>query len=106
MIESMKLMSCECCGANDWIEDGKFRVCKYCGSKFQIVKEKSITYRSNGNGQRGIEYFTESEIALDDDIQRLLNKCKEEPWNAKKYANLILDIDSGNVEALKYLRRK
>lgn len=48
---------------------------------------------------------TETVIALEDDIQRLLEKCKQEPWKARRYANLILDIDPGNKEAIQYLRR-
>lgn len=79
----MKLIMCECCGADDLQEKDGLIVCNYCGSKFK--KPASST------------------IALNDDIQRLLDKCKKEPGNARKYANLILDIDPTNKEALEYL---
>ena len=79
----LKLVSCERCGANDLRRNGNYMVCEYCGSKFLIQSESSID--------------------LVDDVTRLLNKCKTDPKNAKKYANLILDIDPDNTQALKYL---
>ncbi len=45
-----------------------------------------------------------SYIALDDDVQMLLIKCHNDPTQANKYANLILDIDPNNKEAIKYLK--
>ena len=44
------------------------------------------------------------EHGLDDDVAKLLRKCRENPARARKYANLILDIDPDNPEALKYLK--
>lgn len=43
-------------------------------------------------------------IALDDDVVRLLAKCEAEPARARKYANLVLDIDPSNTQALKELK--
>jgi len=43
-------------------------------------------------------------IALNEDIRMLLRKCKEDTANARRYANLVLDIDPSNKEANKYLR--
>ena len=40
---------------------------------------------------------------MDDDVERLLQKCRTDRRNARKYANLVLDIDPTNQEALKYL---
>ena len=40
----------------------------------------------------------------EDDVAELLRKCRENPARARKYANLILDIDPDNPEALKYLK--
>ena len=79
----MKQIVCESCGASDFIEKAGFRICKYCGTQYQINSK--------------------SAIFIDDDVQRLLQKCKDEPWSARRYANLILDIDPTNKEALKYL---
>ena len=42
-------------------------------------------------------------IEIDEDILLLLDKIKVEPWNKTRYANMILDIDSTNEEALKIL---
>lgn len=80
----MKQIICESCGASDFVEKAGFRICQYCGTQYQINSK--------------------SNISLEDDIQRLLRKCKEEPKKARRYANLILDIDPTNEEALKYLR--
>jgi len=44
-----------------------------------------------------------SGVSLDSDVERLLLKCHEDPRRAARYANLILDIDPTNEEALKYL---
>ena len=85
----MKPIRCLNCGANDMVEVGSFWVCRYCQSKFAI---ESSDVPREGMG-----------VSLNADIQRLLRKCKEDPRNAKKYANLILDIDPTNREALKYL---
>jgi hypothetical protein len=46
---------------------------------------------------------SEVNIEIDSDIQMLLMKCREDPVNARKYANLILDIDPGNLEAKRFL---
>lgn len=87
----MKQFTCENCGAHEYYLFDGFQVCQYCESKFLITEESMPK--------------TETVIALEDDIQRLLEKCKQEPWKARRYANLILDIDPGNKEAIQYLRR-
>lgn len=85
----MKQFVCENCGANDYYEKDGFRICRYCDSKFLIFEEDLPQKNSS--------------IALNDDIQMLLEKCRREPFNARRYANLILDIDPQNREARKYL---
>lgn len=79
----MKQIICESCGASDFLEKAGYRICQYCGTQYHI-NSKSL-------------------ISLNDDIENLLQKCKREPRNARRYANLILDIDPTNKEALKYL---
>ena len=79
----MKRIECECCGATEFAEKEGYRICLFCESKFRIESK--------------------SNISLNDDIQRLLQKCKDEPRNAYRYANLILDLDPTNEEAMKYL---
>ena len=79
----MKEIVCKNCGGNDFFARGNIMVCKYCGSKY--ISEPT------------------SCISLGDDINRLLVKCESDPKNAKKYANLVLDMDPTNKEALKYV---
>ena len=42
----------------------------------------------------------QSQISVNSDVERLLEKCRTELWKARIYANLILDIDPGNQELL------
>lgn len=98
----MKALICTSCGASRWKEDGEYRICLHCGTKFEktlveTVRAAAPVIRSAVTRQ------VESVIAINDDVARLLQKCKAEPKNARKYANLILDIDPTNKEAQKYL---
>jgi hypothetical protein len=85
----MELIACTQCGANEFFEHDGFRVCRYCRSKYKI---KTATLE-----------FVNSSIALDDDVARLLQQCVSDPVNARKYANLVLDIDPNNTTAMSYL---
>ncbi len=85
----MKSIECPSCGSKDLYEENGYRVCRYCGTKLILTHE-----------DRGIK---ESTISLHDDVKILLQKCKDDPSHAKKYAQLILEIDSSNVEARQYL---
>ncbi|MBP3329586.1 MAG: TFIIB-type zinc finger domain-containing protein [Clostridia bacterium] len=82
-------MFCPNCGASDFNKNNGILICKYCGSSFQLTKE-DISLKT-------------SDISLGSDVDNLLQKCRTDPRNARKYANLILDIDPYNKEALKYL---
>lgn len=86
----MKLITCERCGGNEFDYVGKTAICRYCGSKYALEKDDVARQAS-------------ARIALDDDVARLLAKCEAEPARARKYANLVLDIDPSNTQALKYL---
>lgn len=86
----MKLLICERCGASDFDEQNGYRICRYCCSKYALYNEDILPRDSN--------------IALDDDIMLLLQKCCDDPANAHKYASLILDIDPSNSEAIKYIQ--
>ena len=85
----MKILKCANCDANGLVEKSGFLICEYCGSKFAI-ESKDMPQQTMGR-------------ALNSDVERLLQKCRTEPRNARKYANLVLDIDPSNKEALKYL---
>lgn len=88
----MKQLVCERCGGNDFVEQNGYRTCKYCNTSYVIQPEDSPRKNSN--------------IALDDDIQLLLKKCRDDPANAARYASLVLDLDPRNSEALKYSNKK
>lgn len=78
---------CPNCGASEFIYKENCRICKYCDSKFYERKKEK-----NKN----------SITSLQNDIDILLKKCIDEPWNAQKYAGLILDIDPTNEKAMMY----
>lgn len=61
----MEKVSCSCCGSNELTRDGSYYVCSYCGTRF---KTNSI----------------DSTIAINNDVARLLQKCKDEPQNARE----------------------
>ena len=125
----MEALICRSCGANALMRKNDYMVCPYCDSRFAITKEErrsglfdSDHYASSSHcGVQSSEQYhrglsgsshhamlshgdVQSSIALDDDVARLLEKCRTDPRNARKYANLVLDIDPHNREALKYLR--
>lgn len=89
----MEAILCPCCCAQEFREENGFMICAYCDTKFL-----SSSLRSRGKSNAG-----SSQIVLQDDVQQLLEKCRTDPRNARKYANLILDIDPGNREAYRYL---
>lgn len=87
----MKAIRCEHCGGDVIIEKDGVRICGYCKSRFVIPKEEKKTQSA--------------EIDLNEDVARLLEKCKKEPFRAKRYATLILEIDPTNAEARRIVNR-
>lgn len=85
----MKKLVCENCGSSDFRSEGNVRICSYCGTRY-VLESSDLGPRT-------------SNISLDSDIRRLLRKCQDDPENARRYANLVLDLDPGNRQALKYL---
>ncbi|WP_165170570.1 hypothetical protein [Adlercreutzia sp. ZJ242] len=81
---------CEKCGSSDFVAADGCRICVYCRTKYQIEK---------------VAKPPETTISIGDDVQELLAKCKADPINARRYANLILDIDPSNAEAKAIVRR-
>lgn len=86
----MKLFACSKCGSSDYIECNGQRICAYCRSTYTMQTDDFLP--------------SSSTVALDDDVSILLQKCRADPANARRYAGLILDIDPGNAEAREYLR--
>ena len=91
----MEIFSCKNCGAKNLLREKDAWVCPYCDARFVVPLHSAGGSRDNFS----------SSIDLEDDVARLLAKCKSDPKNARKYANLVLDIDPDNPEALMYLRR-
>ncbi|MBR5094564.1 MAG: TFIIB-type zinc finger domain-containing protein [Oscillospiraceae bacterium] len=85
----MKKLECESCGSNDLIVENGYRVCRYCGTKHLIQPDEQPQSTAT--------------ISLDSDVAALLQKCREDPARAARYAQLILEIDPGNAEAHRYL---
>lgn len=85
----MKQIRCPNCGSDKFItKDGMYK-CSFCDSFYQLEEDER---------QR-----KQSEVSLQSDIDTLLQKCKKDPKNARRYANRILDIDPTNKEAHRYL---
>lgn len=85
----MKAIICEHCGADEFIEKDGYRICMFCKSRFVPSKDEKPTESAT--------------IALNDDVKRLLEKCKKDPSRAKKYATLILEMDPANKDAKEIL---
>lgn len=86
----MKLIECERCGSASLFVENNYVVCEYCRSRYlrnpEEVPPQSTT------------------LDLGSDIRMLLERCRREPANSRRYANLILDIDPTNQAALRYLK--
>ena len=80
---------CKNCGAQTLTAKDGYLVCDYCGSKFALEKD-DVSVKA-------------SAIDINDDVTRLLKKCEEDPINARRYVNLILDIDPTNSDVWKYI---
>jgi uncharacterized Zn finger protein (UPF0148 family) len=86
----MNPAECTRCGSNEFYELDGYIICAYCRSKYSpAVEDVSVK---------------ETTIGVHSDIQLLLQKCKEDPANRRRYASLILDLDPTNQEAAAYLR--
>ena len=96
---------CKNCGASGLKLVKGYWCCDFCDSKFPATKDEQSIYSKQGtNYTLGKHGAVSSQIGVSDDVERLLEKCRTDRKNARKYANLILDIDPDNEEALKYLR--
>lgn len=82
----MNLLECSRCGSNELVEENSVVICIYCQSRF-VPEANDLPVV----------------IDIQSDIISLLRKCIDDPKNRRRYANLILDIDPSNTDALKYL---
>lgn len=83
----MNSINCTKCGSTDFTLFDDFYVCDFCKSKH--IPEVKVK---------------ETIIGIQSDVEVLLQKCKDDPSNRRRYAGLILDIDPTNTEAHQYLR--
>ncbi len=88
----MKYIACVRCGGNSYTVKDGYRICDFCDSRFVITQEDMPAKTST--------------IALSEDVQNLLERCRRDPANARRYAGLILDIDPRNPEALRILNSR
>lgn len=106
----MKAIICSSCGASRWKEDGRYRTCLHCGTLFEISPSGNSVVKAPDQTPYAVvrRHNLESTISIGGDVTRLLHKCRTDPTNAFRYANLVLDIDPTNEEALMILygRRK
>ena len=86
---TVRILSCEKCGGSEFRDNNGFRICQYCNAKYVLAPEE--TPRKT------------SVISLRDDINALLQKCRDDPSNSFRYARLVQDLEPGNAEAERYL---
>ena len=90
-------LSCKKCGNPHLEKKNGLYACPYCGNIFLLDESEryaGILYNQN---------ITATRIDIQSDVDVLLEKCRKDPKNARRYANRILDIDPTNREALKYI---
>jgi hypothetical protein len=88
---TVEIQICNKCGSNSLMRESAYATCEYCRTKFLLGADEAP--------------LSGSEICLNSDIQDLLSKAREEPAREVYFANLVLDIDHGNEQALAILRR-
>ncbi len=81
--------TCENCGAKEYTLEKNNLICSYCHTRYKI--------------QKGDPFSFGAKIDLVDDINMLVSKCIKEPHNAKRYANIILEMDPYNQFARRYI---
>lgn len=86
----MKIVECTRCGSTELFQYEGFAQCAYCQSKFAYEADDLAAKNTT--------------IGLSSDIEQLLQKCKDDPANRRRYAGLILDIDPTNPQAIQYLK--
>ncbi len=86
----MKIFCCIGCGSKELTEKDGLFVCAFCQSKNLLQSDEVLKKTTT--------------IGISSDIEILIQKCKSDPINSRRFANLILDIDPTNIEATKYLR--
>lgn len=85
----MDSLACPNCGSFDVKRENTRATCNFCRSLFSIEIPGGKS--------------DDSVIDLASDVQILLDKCRKDPNNRRRYVNLILDIDPHNEEVHEFL---
>ncbi len=85
----MKPLSCTRCGSTELTDHLGYAVCDYCQSKYALETSDILAQSTK--------------IGIVSDVEMLLQKCVDDPYNRRRYASLILDIDPTNQAAHNYL---
>lgn len=85
----MKVIDCKACGSKELVEESGVVVCVYCQTRYVPGPQDAPQ--------------VDSEISVGSDVQALLQRCRDDPANSRRYASLVLDIDPTNAEARQFL---
>lgn len=85
----MESFRCSHCGGNELLRLDDYALCAFCRTQYE---------------DRPKELARQTVVNIRSDIETLLQKCKDDPANARRYAGLVLDIDPTNQNALRFLR--
>lgn len=85
----MKVVECKACGSRELAEEGGIVVCTFCQSRYVPDADHATA--------------ATTVLGVASDIQALLEKCRQDPANSRRYASLVLDMDPSNAEARAYL---
>jgi hypothetical protein len=86
----MKIVECVQCGSNELTEIDGITTCDYCKARYAMEASEMASHGTT--------------ISVNSDIEALLQKCVDDPSNRKRYADLILNLDPSNKEALEFLK--
>jgi len=86
----MKIVECVQCGSNELTEIDGITTCDYCKARYAMEASEMASHGTT--------------ISVNSDIEALLQKCVDDPANRKRYADLVLNLDPSNKEALEFLK--
>ena len=87
----MKEMVCKNCGSTKFHKEDGVLICDFCETRYYLSSDD--------------KYVIDSSISLNEDVSNILKKWEKDPDNGKKYAQLILQIDSSNRKAREELAK-
>jgi len=88
----MKVVECKRCGSAEVVERDGFMQCVYCQTRFEVESKEGDAPSTS--------------IGILSDIDALIKKCDEDPFNRDRYVKMILNIDPDNREVQRILREE